>query len=921
MLETITSKMTMNKESSEFFYRAWQMRLVLILTFLFSQTADANLSVEQITQNNATELIMKGPDAIGGIGDWFISNGILCAVFSDVSHEGEFSSRGGILVDLGYCGKSDDHYTSAQDLLDGDRNKPLDVQTIKAELIDGEAVVTTIAENEGVTVTTRYSLSEAKPTQLAINKVVALTNEDSASFNFYSPFWFNYHSLETYIYSSKDPEGSLGFSNVDFVSRGTSAIRQATHNADTIILPSPPDAEIPVSYGWHMRSARRIDGDDVTELPVFALADKVSTVFLVLADSFYIGDGSDIGWMQLPQIPLLSLDYGETIELEEVMYVGASADVASITDQIILDTKSSAVVRISGKVNAPDSALHIETNSGTPITFVRPDGAGNFNFIAESGEYQIRHIDGTGQSQLHNLVVNSQNIDLGALDLPKPAQITLPRGQAMRLVFEGLGASASPDFDNRLTEYSVADDEGPHYRDKLTQVFLAGVDSDPKTLKIAPGNYRVYATRGPEYSLSTVELSVAAGKTVPLSIDVPQQVVATPGFIASDLHVHTGLSFDNTFSTSERVRTFVAEHGEIMVSSEHDVPVDFSPFINMLGVQEKITSIAAIEATSILPSDTNPYTSGHVNFFPTVPKPLEYRRGGVRNEDRRLREVLHEMSETHPEVIAQLNHARHNLSLSGDENGEMPDNYEELIDNGGFLDHMGVAGYPYNPNKSLDSFPNSILIEKDPATGWADIDMDAMEIINPGGVYHDERILALRKDWMSFLKQGVTITGTANSDSHHANQQVAVPRTMVAVVGDSIETFNQSEFLAALREGNAYGTTGPMLQLNLSGARMGETYLSNSGLLNITVSSADWIPIDNVRVQLNGETIAELDATQQREFELAIDAQKDSFLTVEVFGTSSVGYAAVYPKLSPYAFSNPIYIDADGDGVWTAPGL
>ena len=102
MLETITSKMTMNKESSEFFYRAWQMRLVLILTFLFSQTADANLSVEQITQNNATELIMKGPDAIGGIGDWFISNGILCAVFSDVSHEGEFSSRGGILVDLGY---------------------------------------------------------------------------------------------------------------------------------------------------------------------------------------------------------------------------------------------------------------------------------------------------------------------------------------------------------------------------------------------------------------------------------------------------------------------------------------------------------------------------------------------------------------------------------------------------------------------------------------------------------------------------------------------------------------------------------------------------------------------------------------------------------------------------------------------------
>jgi hypothetical protein len=917
MLETMPQKTDHNHTS----FDSWRVLLVLLLTFWFNNTAQASLQAERITEENAVELIMKGPDAIGGIGDWFISNGVLCAVFSDLSHEGEFSSQGGILVDLGFCGQSDDHYTSAQDLLDGDRNKPMDVQKIQADLIDGEAVVTTIAEHDGVMVTTRYSLSEAKPTQLAIKKSLALADKNSPAFNFYSPFWFNYHSLETYIYSSKDPAQSRGFSNVEFVSRGTSAITQATHNADTIILPSPPDAETPISYGWHLRSARRLNGDDVTELPVFALADKVSTIFLVLADSFYIGDGTSVGWLQLPQIPLLSLDFGETIELEEVMYVGASADVASITDQILLDTRASGVVQVTGKVNALNSALHIETKSGTAITFVRPDATGRFNFMAEVGEYQIRHIDGSGQSQLHALVIKGENIDLGELDLPKLAQIALPRGQAMRLVFEGLGTSANPDFDSRLTEYSVADDEGVHYRDKLTQIFLAGVESDPAIVEIAAGSYRVYASRGPEYSLSTVELSVAAGNTAPLIIDVPQQVVKTPGFIASDLHVHSGLSFDNTFSTSQRVRTFVAEHGEIMVSSEHDVPVDFSPFIEMLGVQDKISSIAAIEATSILPSDTNPYTGGHVNFFPTMPKPLEYRKGGVRNENRRLREVLHEMSTNHPEVISQINHARHNLSLSGDENGEMPDNYKELIDNGGFLDHMGVAGYPYNPNRSLDSFPNNTLTEKDPVTGRRDIDVDAMEIINPGGIHHDERILALRKDWMSFIKQGLKITGTANSDSHHANQQVAVPRTMVAVVGDSIQTFNQSEFLTALREGNAYGTTGPMLQLDLSGARMGETYLSKSGTLTINVSSADWIPLTSVRVQLNGETIAELDATQKRQFQVPINALKDSFLTVEVFGVASAGYTAVYPGLSPYAFSNPIYIDADGDGVWTAPGL
>ena len=380
MSQRITLSTTVSKTKLGASVNTWKMKRTLTSLLLFlmlplglSQVAQANVSVERITEDNASQLIMTGPDAIGGIGDWFISNGVLCAVFSDINHEGDFSSNGGILIDLGYCGQADDHYTSAQDLLDGDRNKPLDVQTIQAELVDDQAVVTTFAKNGGVNVTTRYSLSAAKPTQLAIKKSITLADKDSATFNFYSPFWFNYHSLETYIYSSKDPAASLGFSNVDFVSRGTSAITESTHNADTIILPSPPEAETPISYGWHIQSARRINGDDITELPVFALADKVSTVFLVLSDSFYIGDGSNLGLLQLPQIPLLSMGYGETIELEEIMYVGGSADVASITDQIMADTRSSGVMQVTGGVNAVASALHIESKSGVPITFVRPD--------------------------------------------------------------------------------------------------------------------------------------------------------------------------------------------------------------------------------------------------------------------------------------------------------------------------------------------------------------------------------------------------------------------------------------------------------------------------------------------------------------------------------------------------------------------
>ena len=909
--------------------------LVSFSSVLLSQLALAELSAQRITSDNALQLIQQGPDAIGGIDDWFISNGTLCAVFSDVSHEGEFSSKGGILIDLGFCDRADDHYTSAQDVLDGQRTRPMDVEHMESNVIDGNATLTTTARSAGVMVKTRYSLNEAEPTQLSISKKITLTGEDSPSFNFYSPFWFNYHSLETYVYSTRNPSASIGFSNVDFVTRGSSAIRESTHSADVVILPSPPEAEAPIAYGWQMKSATRVNGDERYELPAFILTDEESTVFLVLADSFYIGDGTKIGLLQLPQIPLLSLAAGESIELEEVMYVGRSADVASITDQLI-----TTGVSIIGTVADPDSALHVETPAGTPITFVRPDSDGRFEFKAAKGDYRIRHINGAEQSKTHLFAVNDAAVNLGALSLEKTASLTLPRGEAMRLVFVGQGETSNPDFDNRLTEYSVADDDGPHYRDKLSQIFLAGVASDPSSVIIKPGDYRVYATRGPEYEVSMVDISIKSGQTLDLKIAAPAQAITTPGYIASDLHVHTGLSFDNTFSTAERVRTFAAEHGEILVSSEHDVPVDFTPYIESMGVSDKIRSIAAIEATSILPSKSNPYTGGHVNFFPTKPEPLEYRRGGVSNEDRRLRDVLHEMSEKHPEVIAQLNHARLNLSLSGDADGEMPEDFKEFIYDGGYLDHMGVAAHPYNPNKPLDAAPNNSLLEKHPTTGWRDIDIDAMEIMNPDPVYYEQRILALRKDWLSFIKQGHKITGTANSDSHHANHQVAVPRTMVAVKGDSIARFNQSEFLSALRAGKAYGTTGPMLELSLfataeseteepgaaeSGAQkvshMGETYQGKEAILRVEITAANWVNVDQLLVQLNGKNIAELDASKQRVFEVEIDTEQDGFVTVEVFGKAGDAYQALYPGLRPYAFSNPIYIDHDSDGQWTPPGL
>jgi hypothetical protein len=44
-------------------------------------------------------------------------------------------------------------------------------------------------------------------------------------------------------------------------------------------------------------------------------------------------------------------------------------------------------------------------------------------------------------------------------------------------------------------------------------------------------------------------------------------------------------------------------------------------------------------------------------------------------------------------------------------------------------------------------------------------------------------------------------------------------------------------------------------------------------------------------------------------------------VTIEVEGPAQGVYAELYPGFTPFAFTNPIFVDADGDGAWTAPGL
>ena len=878
------------------------------------QKSATPMTATQITAKNAHQWVQKGPDAIGGIGDWVLSNGTLCIIFAGLSHEGDFSASGGTLRDIGYCARDDDQFVSSQDLLNGSQAQPVDISDIRASQNKQAASLVTLGAHHGLQVETRYTVSRQVPERLQISKTIWRQNDEAIDPGLFSTAVLNYHSMETFLLSTKDPSLSNGFVQQEFVGRGPLTYAETARPVDTVLLLSPQDALVPVSYGWRQISAHLVQGERRRALPSFALADRSALAFLTLSEPFSFGDSQRLGLAQLLQVALMEIELGDKLELEAEIWVAPTADVSGVTDLLFADA-----AQVQGKVSNPDQTVrvHIDRADGAPFTQVTADKQGRFSARLPAGDYSLRLVSAASDPIVKKFTMGTKTTKLAALAPARAARLALPRGVAMRLAFRGQNATANPNFEDSLTGYRVENGDGPIAQEAASDVHLAGVASDPAHVFLPDGDYIVYAVHGPEFSVETANLKVRDAKDMTLRIAKPKRVLRTPQHMSVDMHVHSGPSLDNSFSTHKRVRTFVAERGEVMVAAEHDTIFDFNPLLRELGVSDKMIAITGSEVTSTLETPRAPHTIGHMNFFPLKVQPHAYRRGLKAHENRRTRDVLHDMHVHHGDPVAQLNHARHNFKLSH----ELPDDFAEHINGEQFFDHMGVAAHPYQPHKPLTSSPNNSLISPDPITGVRDIDFDVMEIMNGTQDYRPDRVAASRLDWLSLVAQGEKLAATANSDSHDTTQQVALPRNMVRVQADTIDGFRMRRFTKAVKSGAFYGTTGPFLELALDKAKMGDTHLGASGTLRGRVFSADWAKADTLNVQLNGKTVWTQALPADGRFSLPMDFEQDGFVTLEVSGAASETYQAVYPGFFPYAYSNPIYIDANSDGTWTPPGI
>lgn len=227
-------------------------------------------------------------------------------------------------------------------------------------------------------------------------------------------------------------------------------------------------------------------------------------------------------------------------------------------------------------------------------------------------------------------------------------------------------------------------------------------------------------------------------------------------------------------------------------------------------------------------------------------------------------------------------------------------------------------------------------------------------------------------DWFQMLNRGVHRTVLGDSDSHDAyGIEGGIPRNYVRSSTDQPQAIEKREVAQSLRNMKSFATFGPFVEVSINGKPMGSTVKLGSDKsvsLSIRVQSPKWFDVDRLEIYRNGElvqiiegkencTLGALDCIKVPNNEIVNynatifdKPTEDSWYVVIALGLDGKSLAPVYsstpvarlgmfelvqrltpllpplrslrtplaPSISvvrPYAVTNPIFVDVDGDGI------
>ncbi|MFW6057440.1 MAG: CehA/McbA family metallohydrolase [Persicimonas sp.] len=506
----------------------------------------------------------------------------------------------------------------------------------------------------------------------------------------------------------------------------------------------------------------------------------------------------------------------------------------------------------------------VESDDDEPMTWGRTDADGQVDLWLADGDYTL----------------TVEAWDAGApfereVELPADDTLTIDTPATLTLV------TADEDSLEMLTTRVVVNGGTGH-----SSFAANGVAQ----MKLAPGAYDVVVTHGPEYGAAAVSVELEAGETHEESVSLAR-AFDTDGWLSGDFHQHMEPSLDSTARVEKRLLENAAMDVDIAISTDHEAVTDLRPLIEELDLEGQLTTFPGVE---ISPLET------HVGLYPMDHDREEPGNGTIRlayldDDDelqrRRIPEVVQMARDLPSDPVTQLNHSRRSTS------GML-----ELVD--------------FDPEVGPDAVDDHRFT----------LDFDTMEITNRFG-----DTCRLFADWSGLLNAGYRFTGLGNSDTHRLSGESGLPRNFLRI-DKSVEEVDAADLRSALRSGQV--SVGAHAFIDFADATVPgdviETQAGEDVDLRVRVQTPDWAQADRLLVVVNGEVVDELarpdGATDVLDFDQTVSINVDEDAWVVFFADGPQPDATIGSSKPVLAFTNPVFIDVDGDTdgdgqQWEAPGV
>ncbi len=408
---------------------------------------------------------------------------------------------------------------------------------------------------------------------------------------------------------------------------------------------------------------------------------------------------------------------------------------------------------------------------------------------------------------------------------------------------------------------------------------------------VPPGTWDFTATRGYEYAPVTGALEIPAGGSAELAAELVH-VVDTSGYLSIDTHVHTSDSTDSRVTPADQLRHGAAHGLDVLLHTEHENIVDRSGLPAQEGLSDWITNVIGEEVTATLPE--------HMTMFPVEPDGSP--RGGI----------VEWYGIDIDELFAEMR-ARSDGGIN-------------LINHPSYLDLIGWDRVTAEP--TLDD-PTLLGLPADAAVwSW---NFDGIEVMNGHSSPFSDGNRRF-DNWQSMINAGVPLVAVGCSDDH-GGDEVGFPRTYFPSSSDRPADLSEDELVEAFRDGAVMASAGAFARVGVGGAGPGSlvTPVDDAVALDVHIEAIPEIDVTHAVVFVNCDQVMSIAADEpggvvklSERLEVPVSGDSvsgDAAITVAAFGEQSA--PAGLPGTNahtPRVLVSPIYVDADGDGLFSAPG-